>query len=88
MESIQNVKGLAAKREIEDMKGEDGSTVTDGASIADVFATFYEDLYQSRIAIPDETNGITLSDDFIVDPVTLDELRAALKGVQNGRARH
>ena len=45
------MKGLAAKQEIEAMKGENASTVTDGA--ADVFATFYEELYQSRIAAPD-----------------------------------
>ena len=88
IKDIETIKGKRVKSEIEALRREDGVKLTDADSIADVFATFYKDLYrcrsQSRFE-EDELHGP--HSEAAKKPFRLDELHAALKVMKKGKAQ-
>lgn len=71
-----------------DNTGDDaaGATVTDRQDIADVFASFYADLYRHRHN-DDQSPTPTNADDDRIQPFTEQELDKAISQLRNGRCR-
>ena len=64
-----------------------GKQCTDRQSIADIFASFYEDLYSSRMP-PDAVAGASMdAHTEPIPPFSKSELLHGLKGLKAGRAR-
>ena len=73
LKSKERIKGMEGKSAIEAMLREDGIRVTDDASISNVLASFYEDLYTSRLGNPDseDTSETCPAAGFEVEPFTI-----------------
>ena len=63
-----------------------GATITDRQDIADVFASFYADLYRRRHH-DDQSPTTTNADDDTIQPFTEQELDKAISQLRNGRCR-
>ena len=71
------------------MTTREGTTTTDRQSIADVFASFYEDLYECRSTEDTTTDVINPSRDQRQDirPFSLEEVSIAINQLGNGRCK-
>ena len=85
LKDIQAVKGIKTVREIASIKDREGSEKTSKAEIADIFAEFYETLYQSRFS-EDPTRNAS-PEGPAVDAASMEELLDALSGMQRRKAR-
>ena len=67
----------------------EGTTTTDRQSIADVFATFYEDLYRCRPTDETADNTINHSHDHVQDipPFSFEEISDAINQLRNGKCK-
>ena len=86
LKDIFAIRGAGVKQGIKCIKDKDGIIKESGEEIAEVFCQFYEALYQRRTG-PHET-GTDTSDSCNVEmqPVAMDELDGALRGMRRGRA--
>ena len=85
LKRIPDIKGGVKKKEIECMIGSGGQEVRSKQGIADVFASFYEQMYACRGQQTAHAAGqapVTLE-----APCTSDELQAALLSMKNGKAK-
>ena len=84
---IHNIGNNFKKQRLTCVKNSEGAEVSDRQGIADVFATFYENLY-SRKHCPGEA-GITSSssgEQSDIPPVTAEEVRTQVKKLKKGKA--
>ena len=86
---IADIKRNHARILIPSMTTREGTTTTDRQSIADVFATFYEDLYKCRSCEDTTTDVINPSRDQRQDirPFSLEEVSIAINQLRNGRCK-
>jgi hypothetical protein len=92
---LSNFKGLRSISEIKTMKkrtlvthmvDKEGHVHTDRASIADIFADFYEELYASKYS--DEVGAASNDNNHTaIPPFTRAELDEQLRSLKNGRAK-
>ena len=86
LKDIASIKGVGSKKAIEVVKDNSGNLVTDEQGIADVFASFYEQLYAAKGE--HQYGGCSLgSQTDSLEPFTHQELKAALKSMKRGRAK-
>ena len=70
---------------IAEVRRTDGSLCNTKSDIANVFAKFYEDLYQSR-ALESRRGAYERSSENCAEPFSLQELQDSLKGMSGGKA--
>ena len=88
LKHITDIKRHRGRELIPSMTASDGTTTTDRQSIADVFATFYEELYRRR-PTHDEANP---TDDHRhqpqeIPPFSLQEVTTAINQLRNGKCK-
>ena len=71
------------------MTTSEGTTTTDRQSIADVFATFYEDLYRCRSTDTNAAAHTSIPRRHLPDipPFSMKEIKLAIKQLRNGKCR-
>ena len=87
---ISDIKRQQGQTLIPSMTTTTGATTNDRQSIADVFATFYEDLYRLRQPASESTelNDTHQADDHdAIVPFSMEELIAGLKQLRSGRCK-
>ena len=83
LKTIAGIKTRKQQELIPSMVAEDGQEVHERQSIADVFASFYGGLYRDEDKQPMDIEN---SENETIVEFSLDELRAALKSLKNGKA--
>jgi hypothetical protein len=85
------MKGKSGRRDIAAIRNDDGLSVTDGAAIAEVFASFYEKLYSNECldvaGMPAQKEEPPALNADAVRAFDMDELKTGLSGLRNGKAR-
>ena len=86
LKHISQVKTKRRKSLMYGMKGNDEELVTDRQGIANIFADFYSQLYQSRQCKHSEETTTTTSE-LTIQPFTDEELITAIKSLKNRRCK-
>lgn len=89
LKQVSGIKSRKAQELITAMASPTGHEETDRQSIADIFATFYEDLYRRRSPSATQSAGTTTNatTDQPVPPFTPDELKKAIKQLKKGKCK-
>ena len=86
LKHITDIKRHKGRDLIPSMTSREGTTTTDRQSIADIFATFYEDLYRCRSADDDPNNNADYQRHLHNIPLfSLEEVTIAVSQLRNGR---
>ena len=86
---IADIKRHQGRALIPSMTTHEGKTTTDRQSIADVFATFYEDLYRCRTTDDTTADATTQNSDqpYDIQPFSTEEVNIAINQLRNGRCK-
>ena len=87
LKQIAAIKGSRIQQGIKCILDSEGAEVTDAREIADVFATFYEELYKSRMPCAGPGSHKQNLTDFTEKPFTNKEWRDALAAMKNHKAK-